>query len=173
MEYWEFLLQKEGERSWQTLKSEKLTVEPGRYRIVAHSSRTNADVEICVTHTTIAEVPPKRRSQKRSRRTNSEGLMVVIPFTYLKPGMWELRCCGDIMSDFLGKSWQNLIQLEVLAIQPSLSTPETIPSPVEEQAETQQPTPSLVEEPALTSIQPDSKDTVSENGHNVHTSVLD
>jgi hypothetical protein len=173
MEYWEFLLQKEGERSWQTLKSEKLTVEPGRYRIVAHSSRTNADVEICVTHTTIAEVPPKRRSQKRSRRTNTEGLMVVIPFTYLKPGMWELRCCGDIMSDFLGKSWQNLIQLEVLAIQPSLSTPETIPSPVEEQAETQQPTPSLVEEPALASIEPDSKDTVSENGHNVNTSVLE
>lgn len=160
MEYWEFLLQKEGERSWQTLKSEKLTVEPGRYRIVAHSSRTNADVEICVTHTTIAEVPPKRRSQKRSRRTNTEGLMVVIPFTYLKPGMWELRCCGDIMSDFLGKSWQNLIQLEVLATQPSLSTPETTPSPVEQPAE-------------LTSIEPDSKDTVSENGHNVNTSVLE
>jgi hypothetical protein len=114
MEYWEFLLQKEGERSWQPLKSNKIEVEPGRYRIVAHSSRINADVEICVTHTTTAEVPPKRRSQKRSRRTNSEGLMVVIPFTYLKPGSWELRCCGDIMSDFLGKSWQNEIKLQVL-----------------------------------------------------------
>ncbi|MEO8892681.1 MAG: hypothetical protein ABI417_14280, partial [Coleofasciculaceae cyanobacterium] len=95
------------------------------------------------------------------------------PFTYLKPGMWELRCCGDIMSDFLGKSWQNLIQLEVAAIQSSLSTPDTIPSAVEEQGETQQPIPSLVEEPALTSIESDSKDTVSENGHNVNTSVLE
>lgn len=173
MEYWEFLLQKEGSRSWQPLKSEKLTVEPGRYRIVAHSSRTNADVEICVTHTTIEEVPPKRRSQKRSRRTNSEGLMVVIPFTYLKPGMWELRCGGDIMSDFLGKSWQNLIQLEVLATQPSLSTQQTTLSPVEEQPETQQTTSSSDEEQPLASIEPASKDTVSENGHNVNTSVLE
>lgn len=161
MEYWEFLLQKEGERSWQPLKSEKLTVEPGRYRIVAHSSRTNADVEICVTHTTTEEVPPKRRSQKRSRRTNSEGLMVVIPFTYLKPGIWELRCCGDIMSDFLGKSWQNLIQLEVLATQKSLSTPETTPSPVVEQTE------------LTSSVEPALRDTVTENGHNVNASDLE
>ncbi|MGC1396705.1 MAG: hypothetical protein WA828_20790, partial [Coleofasciculaceae cyanobacterium] len=161
MEYWEFLLQKEGERSWQPLKLEKLTVEPGRYRIVAHSSRTNADVEICVTHTTIEEVPPRRRSQKRSRRTNSEGLMVVIPFTYLKSGMWELRCGGDIMSDFLGKSWQNLIQLEVLATQKGLSTVETTPSPVVEQTE------------LTSSVEPASQDTVAENGHNVNTSVLE
>jgi hypothetical protein len=40
--------------------------------------------------------------------------MVVIPFTYLRPGLWELRCCGDILSDFLGLSWQHTIQLQVL-----------------------------------------------------------
>jgi len=115
MEYWEFLLQKEGDRSWLPIKSPTIEIEAGRYRVVVHSSRTNADVEICVTHHSIEEIPPKRRSQKRSRRTNLEGLMVVIPFTYLKPGLWELRCCGDIMSDFLGKSWQQAVQLQVLA----------------------------------------------------------
>jgi hypothetical protein len=114
MEYWEFLLQKEGDRSWLPLKSSRMEIAAGRYRIVAHSTRTNADVEICVTHQSLDEVPPKRRSQKRSRRTNPEGLMVVIPFTYLKPGLWELRCCGDIMSDFLGNSWQHAVQLQVL-----------------------------------------------------------
>ena len=115
MEYWEFLLQKEGDRSWLPIKSPTIEIEAGRYRVVVHSSRTNADVEICVTHHSIEEIPPKRRSQKRSRRTNLEGLMVVIPFTYLKPGLWELRCCGDIMSDFLGKPWQQAVQLQVLA----------------------------------------------------------
>ena len=115
MEYWEFLLQKEGDRSWLPIKSPTIEIEAGRYRVVVHSSLTNADVEICVTHHSIEEIPPKRRSQKRSRRTNLEGLMVVIPFTYLKPGLWELRCCGDIMSDFLGKSWQQAVQLQVLA----------------------------------------------------------
>ncbi len=114
MEYWEFLIQKEGERSWQPIKPPKLEIEAGRYRVVVHSSRNNTDVEICVTHKSTGEVPPKRRSQTRSRRTNQEGLMVIIPFTYLKPGLWELRCCGDIMSDFLGNSWQHAVQLQVL-----------------------------------------------------------
>ena len=114
MEYWEFLLQKEGDRSWFPLKSPRFVLETGRYRVVAHSSCPNTDVEICVTHTSTDEVPPKRRHQKRSRRTNPEGLMVIIPFTSLKPGLWELRCCGDVMSDFLGNSWQQAVQLLVV-----------------------------------------------------------
>lgn len=113
MDYWEFLLQKEGDRTWLPIKSPKLDLEVGRYRVVAHSSCANTDVEICVTHIDTNETPPKRRYQKRSRRTNPDGLMVIIPFTYLKPGLWELRCCGDIMSDFLGNSWQEMLQLSV------------------------------------------------------------
>ncbi|HBE19755.1 MAG TPA: hypothetical protein DEA78_08165 [Cyanobacteria bacterium UBA11159] len=114
MEYWEFLVQKEGDRSWQPIKSPKIELAAGRYRVVVHSNRLSTDVEICVTHTSTDEMPPKRRSQKRSRRTNKEGLMVVIPFTFLKPGLWEFRCCGDVMSDLLGNSWQEVLQLYVL-----------------------------------------------------------
>lgn len=50
--------------------------------------------------------------------------MVVIPFTYLKPGFWELRCCGDIMSDFLGLSWQQSVQLVVLPKATQIVLPE-------------------------------------------------
>jgi len=114
MEYWEFLLQKEGDRSWQPIKTPNVEIEEGRYRVVAHSNRPNTDVEIRVTHQSAREKPPKRRSQKRSRRTNREGLMVVIPYTYLKAGFWELRCSGDIMSDLLGQTWRHSIQLQVL-----------------------------------------------------------
>lgn len=123
MEYWEFLLQKEGDRTWLPINS-KTEIEAGRYRVVAHSSRINTDVEICITHDSTEEVPPKRRSQKRSRRSNPEGLMVVIPFTYLRPGFWEFRCCGDIMSDFLGNSWQHSVQLVVLAEMTQIELPE-------------------------------------------------
>jgi hypothetical protein len=139
MEYWEFLLQKEGDRSWVPVKSPKLELEAGRYRVVAHSSRANTDVEIYVTHHSTEEVPPKRRSQKRSRRTNPEGLMVIIPFTYLKPGLWELRCCGDIMSDFLGTSWQQAVELHVLpkAADVSLNHKPTSPVADATQAEVQ------------------------------------
>lgn len=153
MEYWEFLLQKEGDRTWLPINS-KTEIKAGRYRVVAHSSRINTDVEICITHDSTEEVPPKRRSQKRSRRTNPEGLMVVIPFTYLRPGFWEFRCCGDIMSDFLGNSWQQSVQLVVLAE----VTPMALPEP-----------PSALLAPAKTEIEAD----LGENEQSLTTAKSD
>ncbi|WP_089090736.1 hypothetical protein [Nodularia sp. NIES-3585] len=115
MEQWQFLIQKQGDRSWHDLKSPNLEISEGRYRVLARSPLRNTDVEIRITHSSAQEIPPKRRIQKRSRRTNAEGLMAVIPFTHLKPGIWELQCSGDLMSDLLGKSWQYGIHLEVLS----------------------------------------------------------
>jgi hypothetical protein len=40
--------------------------------------------------------------------------MAVVPFTYLKPGVWELQCSGDLMSDILGTSWRYSVHLQVL-----------------------------------------------------------
>ncbi|NWF58559.1 MAG: hypothetical protein HXY43_04420 [Fischerella sp.] len=114
MEHWQFLIQKQGDRSWQPLESPNIAILEGKYRVVARSNLVNTDVEVRITHSSILELPPKRRIHKRSRRTNAEGLMAVIPFTYLKPGMWELQCFGDLMSDLLGKSWQYSVQLQVL-----------------------------------------------------------
>jgi hypothetical protein len=113
-EYWEFLLQKEGDRSWLPLDSSDVEILEGRYRIVARSHRKNSNVEVRITHQATDEVPPKRRTQKRSHRTNQDGLVVVIPFTALKPGIWELNCSGDLMSDLMGNGWQASIQLHVV-----------------------------------------------------------
>jgi hypothetical protein len=77
------------------------------------------DVDVRVTYISTQEVPPKRRILKRSHRTNSEGLMAVIPFTHFKPGIWELRCSGDIMSEMLGKSWQHTLFIQVSPPEPS------------------------------------------------------
>jgi hypothetical protein len=114
MENWQFLIQKQGERSWRPLESPHKEIIEGRYRVVARSNFASKDVEVRITHNSSLEIPPKRRIQKRSRRINSEGLVAVIPFTYLKPGIWELSCSGDLMSDFLGKPWQHSVQLQVL-----------------------------------------------------------
>ncbi|MGC1245413.1 MAG: hypothetical protein WA865_04300 [Spirulinaceae cyanobacterium] len=114
MEYWEFLLQQEGNRRWIPIKNAKVQLEEGKYRVVAHSSYVNCHVEVRVTYKSMDEVPPKRRSQKRSRQTNEEGLMVVIPFTTMKPGLWELSCSGDIVSDFFGESWQESVRFQIL-----------------------------------------------------------
>lgn len=138
MEHWQFLIQKQGDDpqekhpkgdrakrplsplvsrglhdgSWHPLESPNVEIIESRYRIVACSDLPNINVEVQITHTSTLEVPPKRRIQVRSRRTNSEGLIAVIPYTYLKPGVWELRCSGKLMS--AGKLWQHSIQLQVL-----------------------------------------------------------
>ncbi|MEO1377062.1 MAG: hypothetical protein AAFW70_22770, partial [Cyanobacteria bacterium J06635_10] len=117
MEQWQFLIQKEGERTWHPVDKPKVEITEGRYRVVARSSRINTDVEVRVTHSSPNEIPPRRRIQKRRRRSNSEGLTAVIPFTYLKSGIWELQCSGDLMSDFLGASWQYTVSLEVITSQ--------------------------------------------------------
>ncbi|MEH1925128.1 MAG: hypothetical protein V7L07_29285, partial [Nostoc sp.] len=115
MEHWQFLIQKQGARSWHILESPNLEILEGQYRVLARSSLPNTDVEVRVTHSSTQEVQPTRRIFKRSRRTNSEGLMAVIPFTYFQAGVWELRCSGDLMSDLLGKSWQYKVQIQVLS----------------------------------------------------------
>lgn len=116
MEYWEFLIQKEGDRAWLPLETPSVEILEGRYRVVARSSRPNTDVEIRLTHQSIEAGAKKQRVQKRHHRTNKDGLMVVFPFTRLQPGLWELSCVGDLMSDLLGNTWKYVLRLEVLPV---------------------------------------------------------
>ncbi|TAE58154.1 MAG: hypothetical protein EAZ76_08330 [Nostocales cyanobacterium] len=113
MEHWQFLIQRQGDRSWQSLESANLKISPGKYRVLARSSLSPRDVEVRVIHSTIQEFPPKRRVFKRLRRIDANGLMAVIPFTDFKPGVWEIRCSGDLMSDMLGESWQYSLVINV------------------------------------------------------------
>ncbi|MCT7953867.1 hypothetical protein [Laspinema palackyanum] len=110
MEDWEFLIQKEGDRSWLSVESPEVEILEGRYRMVARCSRNNVPVEIRAIYQSSEEFPPKRRMQKRGTRTNAEGLMVVIPFTRLKPGFWDFTC-------FLDQTTQGSIRVEVLSIE--------------------------------------------------------
>lgn len=144
MEQWQFLIQKQGDRTWRPLESPKGEILAGRYRVLARSHRPNTDVEVRVTFLSTQEVPPKRRIHKRSRRTNSDGLMAVIPYTNLKPGIWELQCSGDLMSDILGESWKYTIYLQVL------------PQPVAEAVET------LAVEESQVANSPTQSDTIAE-----------
>lgn len=115
MEYWEFLLQKKGDRSWLPLESSDVEILEGRYRIVARSSRKDTPVEIQIRHTSPEDVPPRWRTKKRSGHTNNSGLVSIVPFVHFRPGMWELRCTNDLMSDFVGERWLYAVKLQVVA----------------------------------------------------------
>lgn len=116
MNEWEFLIQKEGDRSWLPLDSPDVEILEGRYRIVARSPHPNLDVEIRISHLATEEIPPKRRMQKRLGKTNASGLMVILPYTQLQPGVWDLRCDSpDTMAHLLGQPWSSAVRLQVLA----------------------------------------------------------
>lgn len=116
MNEWEFLIQQEGDRSWLPLDSPDVEILEGRYRIVARSTHPNLDVEVRISHLATDEIPPKRRMQKRLGKTNAHGLMVIIPYTQLQPGLWDLRCDSpDTMAHLLGQPWSHTVRLQVLA----------------------------------------------------------
>lgn len=121
MAFWEFLIQQEGDRSWLPLESPSVEILEGWYRVVARSNRAGTATEIRVTHYATHETPPVRRVRKRSSQTNPDGLIVIMPFTRLQPGLWELRCTNDLMAEMMGDSWQYVVQLDVVSEAASVS----------------------------------------------------
>ncbi len=118
MEHWQFLIQKAGDSAWLPLDLRGEILE-GRYRIVVRTSQTNAKVNIQTSHQFEESGVPQQHLNQRSQVTDSEGLVVVVPFTYLQPGLWTLTCSStdllDPESDVSpGDSRHELVQLQVL-----------------------------------------------------------
>jgi hypothetical protein len=87
---WEFLLQQEGDRSWLPLESPDVEILEGRYRVMVKTAVPDTVMDIRITHESTDELPTKRRTQVRSGETSAKGLLLVIPFTQMQPGVWEL-----------------------------------------------------------------------------------
>jgi hypothetical protein len=115
METWEFLLQREEDTTWLPLESSDVEILEGRYRIVARCGHPNKQMEVRITHHAYEEHPPIRRVQTRTTTTTPEGLMVLIPYTRLKPGIWDFCCSPHQASDPLERSGQQSIKLRVLS----------------------------------------------------------
>jgi hypothetical protein len=90
MTYWEFLIQREDDRSWKTLTSPNLQIVEGKYRIIANTSAIDATVRTQVFYHT--DNDPPQLSQSRSQSVSTEGVLVVLPFTHLQAGMWHFKC---------------------------------------------------------------------------------
>jgi hypothetical protein len=114
MASWEFLLQKEGDNSWLTLESPDVEILEGRYRMVARSGYTNTAIDVRIIYQDFDAVPPVQQVQTRTLTTNAEGLMVVMPYTSLKPGNWQFSCAPQLTSGLLATVGKKTIQLRVL-----------------------------------------------------------
>ncbi|PSN11838.1 hypothetical protein C7271_24170, partial [filamentous cyanobacterium CCP5] len=92
MEYWEFLLQKDGDQAWLPLESSEVEILEGRYRLMVHSSHLQSPVDIRISQWSPGTGEGRRRVLKRRGSTNQNGLMVIMPFTWLQVGTWEIHC---------------------------------------------------------------------------------
>ena len=118
MAYWEFLLQKEGDRDWLPLETAHVEISEGRYRVIAHTSYCNTPITIRLSQLLTAPMPPQPKTRQRVGQTNQNGLMVVMPFTHLSPGRWTIHCRADLPTDPVSEQPREYgVQLQVLAIE--------------------------------------------------------
>lgn len=129
MGYWEFLLQKEGDQSWLPLDTSQVEILEGRYRVMAHTSQVNTPVWIQISQVSrdgqgpaLAgdRTPPKRRTLRRQGEINENGLMVVMPFTRLGEGTWDILCASEDGAEASAASganppWSYAVELRVVA----------------------------------------------------------
>lgn len=113
MEFLEFLIQKEGDRSWLPLDSPEAEILEGRYRVMARCDRGNAPVDIRITYLDLEAVPPRRRVHNVTRPTTDRGLLAVMPFSPLSTGTWTLRCAAPVNAHEKPE-WHYTLQLQVL-----------------------------------------------------------
>ena len=125
MEYWEFLIQREGDRGWRPIRTGHLQLTEGKYRLVANSNLFDTQIQTRLTHQTPGSIP-RRRSQSCDRTTNSSGLLLIIPFTHLHAGIWQFVCSGTTTAQ---KTWHQILKLRVLPRTPT--HPPTFTNPLQ------------------------------------------
>ncbi|MDJ0844203.1 hypothetical protein [Crocosphaera sp.] len=117
MTSWEFLIQKDDDIKWYPASSSRLELEAGKYRILGKSNRLNTMVDVRISS-------PDQDTEYHQRRINSQGLVMILPFTELTSGTsWDIRCQGDVLSEFLGEKWTETITLNISSATPETSSP--------------------------------------------------
>jgi len=126
MEIWEFLLQKKGDKSWLPLESPTVEILEGQYRLAARSNFANFPIGIQLSYEPSSETDYKPTQQKISKRVSSEGLLIVLPYTNLTPGVWQISCVKSDRMPATGqatdpKAWAVRVQFDVLAVSPEMA----------------------------------------------------
>ena len=117
MENWEFLLQRKGDKSWLPLESPSVEIIEGQYRLAARSGAANTQVGIAIDYRPIADVRHQPLQQKIVKRISHDGLMIVMPYTNLVPGLWRIECSGtepDAAS--VMTSWKKTVDFDVIQV---------------------------------------------------------
>ncbi|RMF22390.1 MAG: hypothetical protein D6756_10725, partial [Cyanobacteria bacterium J083] len=114
----QFLLQREKDNYWTNINSQEsyCKIAEGNYRVAAYYPQlTNIPVEISISYFNQEINNHLVNSWQKFSYTDSEGVIEILPFTYLKPGSWKFSCCSDCQSQFLGNPVWDRYKLQVIA----------------------------------------------------------
>jgi hypothetical protein len=113
MNTWDFLIQREGEKTWSSVTAIS-RLKTGKYRLMVRTPKLNQAVDISITYCPESDLTATKR-KKYYRQTNDRGFLAILPFTSLRSGAWEISCRPDLMSELYGENWQKKITLEVFS----------------------------------------------------------
>ncbi|WP_310490186.1 hypothetical protein [Chamaesiphon sp. VAR_69_metabat_338] len=119
MTAWEFLIQREGDRGWRTIKTGNLQMTEGRYRIAATSQLLDPQMQTRMTHQPLGATATQQRSSTAYQVIAANGLAIVMPFTDLQSGIWQFVCSGTTLAQ---TPWHQILKLRVLP-RPQSKTP--------------------------------------------------
>ncbi|MFM7440811.1 MAG: hypothetical protein ACKO2V_19805 [Snowella sp.] len=111
MNTWDFLIQREGEKTWSSV-TDISRLKTGKYRLMVRTPKLNQAVDISITYYPESDLRLTKR-RKYYRQTNERGFLAILPFTPLGTGSWEISCRPDLMNELCGENWHKKITLEV------------------------------------------------------------
>jgi hypothetical protein len=114
MTNWEFLIQREGDRSWRKIKTGNLQLTEGKYRIVANTDLLDTKIQTRIVYQASGETKPQRRSRSYHQTSNARGLVVIIPSIHLQVGIWQFSCSSGATTT--QPSGERVLKLRVLPL---------------------------------------------------------
>ena len=111
--------------SGRSIKTGHCQLMEGKYRLIINSNLFDPQIQTRLTHQTPGSIP-RRRSPSCNQTTDSRGLLLIIPFTHLHSGIWQLVCSGTTTAQ---TTWHQILKLRVLPRTPT--HPPTFTNPLQ------------------------------------------
>ncbi|MEB3189872.1 MAG: hypothetical protein VKL42_05975 [Snowella sp.] len=122
---WDFLIQKDGETEWSKL-TDLSSLPAGCYQLAAKSDRPKLNVDIRITYQDLKQANPPQTIASISHHLDHEGFILLLPFTHLAAGQWQIHCFPSILAEMSGATWRTSLQFDITPVE-LLETPLELP----------------------------------------------
>ena len=118
---WDFLIQKDGKTEWSKL-TDLSSLPAGCYQLAAKSDRPKLNVDIRITYQDLKQTNPPQTIASISHHLDHQGFILLLPFTHLSAGQWQIHCFPSILAEMSGATWRTSLQFDITPVE-LLETP--------------------------------------------------